>query len=40
MGGTPVTLIDGNKLIDLMIKYNFKVKEVVSYIADTDYFEA
>ncbi|WP_294749827.1 restriction endonuclease [uncultured Ruminococcus sp.] len=39
-GGTPVTLIDGNKLIDLMIKYNFKVKEVVSYIADTDYFEA
>ncbi len=37
-GGTPITLIDGNQLVDLMIKYKYKVKEVTIYTPDQDYF--
>jgi len=37
-GGTPVTLIDGEKLVDLMIQYKYKVKEVITFIPDDSYF--
>lgn len=37
-GGTPITLIDGNQLVDLMIKYKYKVKEVTIYTPDQEYF--
>lgn len=37
-GGTPITLIDGNKLVDLMIQYNYHVEPVTTYIPDEDYF--
>lgn len=37
-GGTPITLIDGNQLVDLMVKYKYKVKEIKIYIPDQEYF--
>ena len=38
-GGTPITLIDGNELVDLMVKYKYKVREVPLYVPDETYFE-
>lgn len=37
-GGTPVTLIDGERLVDLMVQYKYKVREVPTYIVDEQYF--
>ena len=39
-GGTPITLINGEELVDLMVKYKYKVHEVPTYIPDEDYFDA
>ncbi len=38
-GGTPITLIDGNQLVDLMIRYKYKVNEVKIYTPDPEYFD-
>lgn len=38
-GSTSVTLIDGQKLVDLMIQYKYKVREVPTYIVDEQYFD-
>lgn len=38
-GGTPITLIDGNKLVDLMIQYQYHVEPVTTYIPDEEYFD-
>ena len=38
VGGTPITLIDGEHLVDLMIRYKYKVREVSTYIPDPEYF--
>ena len=37
-GSTPITLIDGNKLVDLMVQHKYKVREVPTYIVDEKYF--
>ena len=37
-GGTPITLIDGKKLVNLMIDYEYKVHSVPTYVIDEDYF--
>ena len=39
LGTKPITLIDGNQLVDLMIKYNYKVHPVPYYDADDQYFD-
>ena len=39
-GGTPITLINGEELVDLMVKYKYKIHEVPTYIPDEDYFDA
>lgn len=38
MGSTPITLIDGERLVDLMIQYQYKVREVPTYVVDEQYF--
>ena len=38
MGSTPITLIDGEKLVSLMIQYKYKVREVPTYVVDEQYF--
>lgn len=38
-GGTPITLVDGKQLVDLMIKYSYKVEQVISYAPDEEYFQ-
>lgn len=37
-GSTTITLIDGEKLVDLMIQYRYKVREVPTYVVDEQYF--
>lgn len=37
-GSTPITLIDGNKLVDLMVQHKYKVREVPTYVVDDKYF--
>ena len=39
-GGTPITLINGKELVDLMVKYKYKVHEIPTYIPDEEYFNA
>lgn len=38
-GGTPITLINGNELINLMIRYKYKVNEALIYTPDEEYFD-
>lgn len=38
-GGTPITLINGEELVDLMVKYKYKVHEIPTYIPDEEYFD-
>ncbi len=38
LGSTPITLIDGQRLVELMIQYKYKVREVPTYIVDEQYF--
>lgn len=37
-GSTTITLIDGERLVDLMIQYKYKVREVPTYVVDEQYF--
>lgn len=37
-GSTPITLIDGSLLVDLMIRYKYKVQEITSYAVDPSFF--
>ncbi len=37
-GGTPITLINGEELVSLMVKYKYKVYEIPTYIPDEEYF--
>lgn len=37
--GTPITLIDGNDLIRLVIKYELYIKPVTTYVLDSFYWE-
>ena len=38
MGSTDITLVDGNELVKLMAKHEYKVHPVTIYKADTKYF--
>lgn len=33
-GGTPITLIDGKKLVDLMVKYDYRVQHVEKWVME------
>lgn len=39
-GTKSITLIDGQKLVDLMVQYKYKVREVSLFIPDDEYFDA
>lgn len=39
-GSTPITLIDGQELVNLMVKYKYKIREVPAYLPDDSYFNS
>lgn len=39
IGSTPITLIDGDRLVNLMIEYEYKLKPVTTYVIDEIYFD-